>query len=49
MNDRWDPSSNNKLAGAVLLPCETVAIAVLSRHTLFLVVWDGAAVMKREA
>jgi len=38
MNDSWDPSSNNKLAVAVLLPCEMVGIAVLSRHTLFLVV-----------
>ena len=49
MNDRCDPSSNNKLAVALFLPCVTVTIAVLSKHTLFFVVCDGGEVMDNEA
>ena len=49
INDRWDPSSNSKLAVALLLPCVTVATAVLSKHTLFCVVCDDDEIMDNEA
>ena len=49
MYDHCDPLSNNKLAAALFLPCVTVAIAVLSKHTLFFVVCDGGEVMDNEA
>ena len=49
INDYWDPSSNSKLAVALLLPCITVATAVMSRHALFCVVCNGDEVMDNEA
>ena len=49
IKDRCDPSSNSKLAVALFLPCVTVAIAVLSKHTLVRAVCDGGKVIDNEA